>query len=60
MNLASRKLLMGLASISVVALNNRLQLNLDAGDIDWICSLALTVIGSQGVVDALKTRGAAQ
>jgi hypothetical protein len=59
-NLASRKLVAGILATLLIALNTKLQLGLDAGQLDWIGTLALTVIGSQGVVDVMKTRGGCQ
>jgi len=50
----SRKLAAGVVAILLIALNNRLGLGLDAGQLDWIGTLALSVIGSQGAVDVLR------
>lgn len=54
-NLASRKLLMGLASVALVALNKRMGLDLSPEDMNTIITLAVTVIGSQAGIDALRT-----
>lgn len=54
-NLASRKLLMGLASVALVALNKRMGLDLSPEDMNTIIILAVTVIGSQAGIDALRT-----
>lgn len=54
-NLASRKLLMGLASVALVALNKRMGLDLSPEDMNTIITLEVTVIGSQAGIDALRT-----
>lgn len=54
-NLASRKLLMGLASVALVALNKRMGLDLSPEDMNTIITRAVTVIGSQAGIDALRT-----
>lgn len=54
-NLASRKLLSGVLATVLIAFNSKWNLGLDAGQLDWIGTLALSVIGVQGTVDGIKT-----
>lgn len=54
--LASRKLVAGVLATLLISLNGKLNLGLDAGQLDWVGTLALAVIGVQGGVDALKAR----
>lgn len=54
-NLASRKLLIALASVVVIGLNRKFALGLSDADVAAIVTIAGTGIGVQGTIDVLNS-----